>query len=496
MSNLIQIKRSTTNAAPAAGGLITGELAYSFLNTSNSLFVGDGSNNAIRIGGGNYLWLHQANVSQPGALTANAVVIVNGNSFTTAFKTNSLTVGADGATVAISNISTAANTTQLGASAGGANTELASTWAVKTYVDGKVAAAIPVLTSTYVGFGNTSNYLGGTAGFTFDSTTNNVFIANNLGVGSANVVGAVRVGGVVNSGNVTITGRANVSTTLAVTGAATFSNTLTTSGVANLASANVVGAVRVGGALTVVTSANVTTTLGVGGNTTITGFANVANTLQVTGAATFANNLTVTGTTTNVVNMNVSGNLTITGTLTTVNANNLTITDSMIQLASNNETSDVLDIGLFGSYNSNGGVHEHTGLFRDATDDIWKLFEGLEPSPTTTVDTSNSTFTWATLQTQLRTGGAVPGGLIANSTTIAITANSTLNVAIVANTLTLTTALAVASGGTGKQTFTNNAVLFGFGTGAIQEAIAGANGTVLKITNNVPAFGTLDGGTF
>jgi len=72
MANLIQIKRSTTNAAPAAGGLRTGELAYSLLNSSNSLFVGDTSNNAIRVGGGNYLWLHQSNTSVPGTLTANA----------------------------------------------------------------------------------------------------------------------------------------------------------------------------------------------------------------------------------------------------------------------------------------------------------------------------------------------------------------------------------------------------------------------------------------
>ena len=123
MANLIQVKRSTTNATPAS--LSAGELAYSFLNTSNSLFVGNTSaGGPIRIGGGNYIYLHQSNTSQPGALTANAVVIVNGNSFVTAWKTNALTVGVDGATVSISNISTFANSTQLGTSAGGANTEL------------------------------------------------------------------------------------------------------------------------------------------------------------------------------------------------------------------------------------------------------------------------------------------------------------------------------------------------------------------------------------
>ena len=548
MANLIQIKRSTGTDAPAAGGLVTGELAYSLLASSNSLFVGDGSNNALRIGGGKYLWLHQANVTAPGALTANAVVIVNGNSFTTSWKTNSLTVGADGETVAISNISTAANTTQLGGSAGGANTELASTWAVKTYVDGKVAAAIPVLTSTFVGFGNSSNYLGGSAGFTFDSTTNAVFIANTLAIGanvnistssisvgnstintaiSASgvdtdgtlaVLGATTlsntasIAGTLGTGNTTVTGFINassygtfngtvnatalnigsnvvVTTSSITTGNSTVNTVISSSGV------DTDGTLAVLGATTLSNTVSVAGTLGTG-NTTITGSANVTTTLQVGGASTLGNNVTVTGTI-NATAINVSadlsvaGNLIVSGTLTTIDTTNLNVKDALIRFANGNLTTDTIDVGSYGSY-GNATVTQYTGFFRDQSDGgIWKLFAGAIPEPTTTVDTANVNFGFATLQTFLKSGG-----LVSNTTAVTLTANSTLAVNMTANTLSLTTALTVPNGGTGATTFANNGVLFGYGTGAIQVATAGADGTVLQISSNVPAFGTLDGGSF
>lgn len=774
MANLIQIKRSTTADAPIAGSLVTGELAYSLLSTSNSLFVGDGSNNAIRIGGGKYLWLHQANVSSPGALTSNAVVVTNGNGYVTAWKTNNLIVGTDGTTVNIASISTAANSTQLGASAGGSNTELVSSYAIKTYVDGYVLAAKPIVTDTQVGFGNSSNFLTSSSDFKFNDTTDTLTIGNttvntsitpttittggtvnatalNIGANvnvsttqinignstvntfansthlqvngtnvnnsvigiagqfrgySANLATVVEVGsnvvvnttaiavgnttgnvlitqggitvgnstvGTVNavamnvganvnlttseidvgntttnavltsttikvgsatvntvitgsaitttatvaSGNTTVTGFVNASSygtfggtvnatalniganvnvtsdrinvgnstvntfitptaietdgTLTVLGATTLSNTLSVTGLMTMSSANltsslnvvgaatvngaflvnntasvgnttisgtanvtssinVVGAATVNGALTVNNTAavgnttitgfaNVSSTLNVVGattvngaltvnntaalgNTTITGFANVSSTLQVSGNASFAQNASVTGHlsvgTFQTGDATISGNLTITGTLTTVSANNITVTDPLIQLASNNTTSDVLDIGFFGSYEAgDAGNHEHTGLFRDASDSgVYKLFQNLEPSPTTTVDTANNTFQIAMLQAFLKTGGAGASGLIANATTIALTANSTLNVAIVANTLSLSTALPGTSGGTGLASFTAEDILVANSSNGFKALAKGSEGTVLQISSGVVAYTTLDGGTF
>ena len=87
-------------------------------------------------------------------------------------------------------------------------------------------------------------------------------------------------------------------------------------------------------------------------------------------------------------------------------------------------------------------------------------------------------------------------GFNANTTQFNVTANSTYAVSLVANTLTLATQLAVGSGGTGQQSFTLNGVIYGNSTSGLLASAAGANGDVLQVISNVPAFGTLDGGTF
>jgi len=87
-------------------------------------------------------------------------------------------------------------------------------------------------------------------------------------------------------------------------------------------------------------------------------------------------------------------------------------------------------------------------------------------------------------------------GVTSTQSGVTITANSTVNVNITANTLSLATALGAGSGGTGLLTLTSAAVLYGNGSGPVGLASAGANGTVLQILNNIPAFGGIDGGTF
>jgi hypothetical protein len=87
-------------------------------------------------------------------------------------------------------------------------------------------------------------------------------------------------------------------------------------------------------------------------------------------------------------------------------------------------------------------------------------------------------------------------GLTTAANVVTIAANATVNVFINANTLTLSTALGAGSGGTGLNTLTAGAVLYGNGTSAVGLATVGANGTVLQITSNVPAFGGIDGGAF
>lgn len=105
-------------------------------------------------------------------------------------------------------------------------------------------------------------------------------------------------------------------------------------------------------------------------------------------------------------NQTVEGNLVITGDLTVqgdnlvVDSTTISVIDSMMELASGNITSDLLDIGFYGNYDDglSDGTSEYTGLFRDASDSTWKLFDGLETQPTTTIDLSDSGFSYADLK--------------------------------------------------------------------------------------------------
>ena len=161
----------------------------------------------------------------------------------------------------------------------------------------------------------------------------------------------------------------------------------------------------------------------------------------------------------------------------------------MIELANGNATTDILDIGLYGQYGSSGA--KFTGLFRDATDGVYKLFAGSNTEPTTTVDTAAVGYTTATLQAFLTSGG-----LVSNATHVAITANSTVNVSITANTLTLSTPLAVGSGGLGLSSIGTGTILVGNGAGAVTVLSAGTNGQVLQSNGTSVIYKTLDGGTF
>jgi hypothetical protein len=96
-------------------------------------------------------------------------------------------------------------------------------------------------------------------------------------------------------------------------------------------------------------------------------------TLAFTNDVTMPNNLTITG------------NLTVSGTTTTVDSTTVAIADSMIKLAKGNTTSDVIDIGMYGTY-FDGATIEYAGLFRDASDGgTFKLFHEHATEPTTTV---------------------------------------------------------------------------------------------------------------
>ena len=97
--------------------------------------------------------------------------------------------------------------------------------------------------------------------------------------------------------------------------------------------------------------------------------------------------------------LTVTGNLTVSGNTITVDAHTLDVEDPLIHLASNNTTTDVVDIGFIGHYSNDGSTQLHTGFFRDASDEKYYLFNGLEGDydTATTIDRTANNFTLADL---------------------------------------------------------------------------------------------------
>jgi hypothetical protein len=202
--------------------------------------------------------------------------------------------------------------------------------------------------------------------------------------------------------------------------------------------------------------------------------------------------------------LSLAGNFVVAGTTTTACSEFLVVNNPYIELAYNNDVSDVLDSGFFMKYTKpdgeGGWTPYYAGLAREAgsdvTNPIFSLFgSSVRPAP-------NATFqgitidNYGTLKAYLDTGA-----FKANSTSIGITANSSVRVDIVANTITLAEALGVAYGGTGKTSYTTGSLIYASGATTFGEITIGsaegiANGQVLQIVNNLPAYGTLDGGEF
>mgnify|MGYP006276630127 CR=1 FL=1 len=190
--------------------------------------------------------------------------------------------------------------------------------------------------------------------------------------------------------------------------------------------------------------------------------------------------------------VSISGNLVVSGNITTTNVSSVIISDPLIYLAGNNYSSDLVDIGFAGNYNQ-GGTNKHTGLFRHASDDTYYLFKGLtqELDNVTVVNVADPTFAIADLKAYL-----ISSALTTNATSVTISANSTVNVNITANTLTLSTALAGTSGGTGLSSYTAEDILVANSTNGFRKLSLGTSGYVLQSNGTSLVYDVLDGGSF
>ena len=98
----------------------------------------------------------------------------------------------------------------------------------------------------------------------------------------------------------------------------------------------------------------------------------------------------------------VAGDLQVNGTTTTINSVSMEVQDNMIYLNganSDGSATTFVDLGFAGNVNDRGS-YEHVGFFRDATDGIWKIFEGYTPEPDAApqINTGHASFSLATLQ--------------------------------------------------------------------------------------------------
>ena len=187
----------------------------------------------------------------------------------------------------------------------------------------------------------------------------------------------------------------------------------------------------------------------------------------------------------------ISGNLVVAGNVVTTNVQSVTISDPMIYLAGNNYSSDLVDIGFVGNYND-GATNRHTGVIRHAATDEYYIFKNYTPEPTTNIiNIADPSFVLSTINGYLKSGA-----LVTNATHVAITANSTVNVTIVANSITLNTPLAATSGGTGLASYTSGDILVANTGNALSKLALGTSGYVLQSNGTAVVYDTLDGGTF
>lgn len=145
------------------------------------------------------------------------------------------------------------------------------------------------------------------------------------------------------------------------------------------------------------------------------------------------------------------------------------------------------DLGLAGGYYEAG--YAHAGLFRDASDSgIWKFFQGYTPEPdaATTIDTTDASFAFASLQAaDFRGSGAyltsIPNSALVNSTISGVSLGSDLNA------LTIGTGLSGTSynGSAGVTIAIDSTVATLSGTQTLTgKTISGASNTLSNIGNS------------
>tara|TARA_B100001094_G_scaffold333138_1_gene408937 strand:- start:1619 stop:6409 length:4791 start_codon:yes stop_codon:yes gene_type:complete len=190
-------------------------------------------------------------------------------------------------------------------------------------------------------------------------------------------------------------------------------------------------------------------------------------------------------------NLTVTGDLIVNGSSTTIDTQTLTVEDPLIKLAMKNNASDIVDIGFYGLYDASGDDSQdsYAGLFRDASDEKFKLFKDLQVEPTTTVNLSAAGYAKAVLVADIE--GDVTGAVTGNVTGNADTATTATNVTASANNNTNETVfLTFVDGQTGAQGIeTDDGLTYNPSTGQLTSATfsGGLSGNATSATTATTA---------
>jgi len=182
--------------------------------------------------------------------------------------------------------------------------------------------------------------------------------------------------------------------------------------------------------------------------------------------------------------LTVTGNLIVTGNVVSENVTQFAIQDPLLVLGIGNYFSDTKDIGFAAHYND--GSNAHTGLIRDSNaSKEYYFFEGYIPDldANNNVNITDPSFRKSNVHVNY-----LKGNVIANTVstdTITTTGNVTIGGNLVvtgdividdlqvdtitANTLTLTNALTVPNGGTGKTSFNTGQIVIGSGVNGLTQ---------------------------
>lgn len=498
MANLTRIKILTTGSTTTAPANIkSGELAYSYVagtqtNNGDRLYIGTGAEDVgtgfvsnVDIIGGKYFTNLLDHVH--GTVTNNSAVIVDGNKHIDQINIGSLALESSGGSgQVVTSIETAMPASPTDA-------QLITAQGVKEFIDTL------------------------DLGVTTDSGT----IAIDLFSGAATAEETLTIAGTANeietsaTGNVVTIGLPNsisVTTNLSVGG------DLDVTGQTELASLNVEDLtnnriVIAGADGEIEDDANLTfdgTSLNVGaGNFTVaqaSGDTVIGGTLQVNGNVTLGNAASDTVQTQG--NLTVGGNLSVLGTTTSVNSTTTTLTDPVIELAKDTSAADGLDRGV--SFKWHNGSAVKTGFF--GFDIQTQRFSFTNDEDLSGGDNASSP--WHDAQFGGVYAGNVQVGITGDNEIDTTSGNLTIDSAggtttiddiltvtgaASAASLTLTTDLAVAHGGTGLSSFTGKGVFTSNSGGtAIDFVTSSAEGAIMQFNSSgVPIASVIvDGGTY